>query len=132
MAAASGPIRPAWDAPPPRWLTDFVDPKADTGGVLSLLERSEGLLVEPRIFFGTNMAIRRNVLFDVGGFNPDAFGGRRAWSVPATTNARARGCSRGKVMERFGTVWTPRPVRFRALVGPGRARSDDQLGAEPR
>jgi glycosyltransferase involved in cell wall biosynthesis len=82
MAAAGGPIRAAWDVPPPGWLIEFMECKVPfTGGEhgfgpLSLLDRSEDLLVEERgYFFGVNMAIRHDVLFEVGGFNPEAYGG---------------------------------------------------------
>jgi hypothetical protein len=81
MAAAGSPIRPAWDTPPSRWLLDYIaceDPLMggpDAFSALSLLDRSENLLIEERgYFFGTNMAIRRDVLFEVGGFNPEAYG----------------------------------------------------------
>jgi putative methyltransferase (TIGR04325 family) len=81
MAAAGGPIRAVWEAPTPEWLIEFIDRKYPyTGGEiqfgpLSLFERRDGLVVDPRgYFFSANMAIRREVLFDVGGFNPDALG----------------------------------------------------------
>jgi len=81
MAAAGGPIRAAWDAAPPDWLIDFMERKesfvgGDWGfGPLGLLDRSEELLIEQRgFFFSANMAIRRRVLFELGGFNPDLAG----------------------------------------------------------
>jgi glucosyl-dolichyl phosphate glucuronosyltransferase len=83
MAAAGGPVHVAWDVPPPQWLTEFIERKeAITGGEhafgpFSLLDRSNGFLLEPRgYFFGVNMAIRRGPLFELGGFNPEAFGGK--------------------------------------------------------
>jgi putative methyltransferase (TIGR04325 family) len=81
MAAAGGPIRPTWEVPPPEWLVEFIDRKYPyTGGEiqfgpLSLFERSDELVLDPRgYFFSANMAIRRDVFFDVAGFNPDALG----------------------------------------------------------
>jgi glycosyltransferase involved in cell wall biosynthesis len=83
MAAAGGPIHAAWEIPPPRWLTEFMERKEPlTGGEhafgpFSLLDRSDELLIEPRgYFYSVNMAIRRNVLFELGGFNPDMCEGK--------------------------------------------------------
>jgi hypothetical protein len=66
-------------------------------------------LMEPRpqkpsldgTFFGTNMAIRRNVLFDTGGFNPEAFGERWIGDGEAglIQKLRARGALIGSVPE---------------------------------
>ena len=43
--------------------------------MLSIMEPySEFRLDTTGFFFGVNMAIRRNILFEVGGFNPDSFG----------------------------------------------------------
>jgi glycosyltransferase involved in cell wall biosynthesis len=74
MAAAGGPVRPVWEAPPPRWLLDFMD-RPEMFPLLSLLDRGPRFrLDEQGLFFGVNMAIRRDVLFELGGFNPDSFG----------------------------------------------------------
>src|SRR5207244_2638099 len=73
MTAAGGPVRPAWEAPPPPWFTQFMEDKSC--GILSLMEPFEEFRLGPEAFFwGVNMAIRREVLFAVGGFNPEAFG----------------------------------------------------------
>jgi putative methyltransferase (TIGR04325 family) len=81
MAAAGGPIRAAWEVPPPEWLAEFIDRKYPyTGGEiqfgpLTLFERADEFVVDPRgYFFSANMAVRRDVFFEVGGFNPDALG----------------------------------------------------------
>ena len=74
MTAAGGPVRPVWEVPPPQWLLDYMD-GARTFGILSLMEpHQEFRLERTGFFFGVNMAIRRDVLFEVGGFNPDTFG----------------------------------------------------------
>lgn len=74
MAAAGGPVRPAWQVPPPDWLLDFMG-DAKTFGHLSLMEPYQEFRLDPRgYFWGVNMAIRRELLFEVGGFNPDSFG----------------------------------------------------------
>ena len=74
MAAAGGPVRPVWESSPPQWLLDFMG-DAKTFGVLSLMEPYKEFRLDAKgIFFGVNMAIRRDVLFEVGGFNPESFG----------------------------------------------------------
>lgn len=74
MVAAGGPVRPVWEAPPPQWLLDYMaDSKIFT--ILSLMEPyAEFRLDSQGFFFGVNMAIRRDVLFRLGGFNPESFG----------------------------------------------------------
>jgi glycosyltransferase involved in cell wall biosynthesis len=74
MAAAAGPVRPVWEAPPPQWLIDFMG-DSKSFGILSLMEPYKEFRLDRKgMFFGVNMAIRRDVLFEVGGFNPEAFG----------------------------------------------------------
>jgi glycosyltransferase involved in cell wall biosynthesis len=74
MAAAGGPVRPIWEVPPPPWLVDLMGPSG-TFGSLSLMHRDEGFSLSSNgVFFGVNMAIRRGVLFEVGGFNPESYG----------------------------------------------------------
>lgn len=74
MVAAGGPVRASWEAPPPNWFVEFMG-DAKTFGMLSLMEpHSEFRLTADGVFFGVNMAIRANVLLEMGGFNPEAFG----------------------------------------------------------
>ncbi len=74
MVAAGGPVRPVWEAPPPKWLLQFMD-DAKTFGILSLMEPHDSFRLDPiGMIFGVNMAIRRDVLLELGGFNPDSFG----------------------------------------------------------
>jgi len=74
MAAAGGPVRPIWEVPPPKWLLEFIG-NAKVFGCFSLMEPYQDFRLDPKgVFFGVNMAIRRQVLFDVGGFNPEPFG----------------------------------------------------------
>jgi len=75
MVAAGGPVRASWQAPPPKWLVEFMG-DAKTFGIFSLMEPYNDFRLNPDgIFFGVNMAIRANVLLEMGGFNPEAFGG---------------------------------------------------------
>ena len=78
MAAAGGPVRPVWEAPPPRWLLDFMDLYPGMFPILSLMEPFQDFRLTPDgLFFGVNMAVRRDALIESGGFNPDSFG--RYW-----------------------------------------------------
>jgi glycosyltransferase involved in cell wall biosynthesis len=75
MVAAGGPVRPIWETPPPAWLVDFMAGYPEMFPVLSLMEPYHAFRLGPDgWFFGVNMAIRRSVLVDLGGFNPDSFG----------------------------------------------------------
>lgn len=74
MAAAGGPVRPRWEVAPPGWLLELL---TDTRMLvrLSLRDVGQEFRLDPQgSFYGVNMAIRRQVLFGVGGFNPDSFG----------------------------------------------------------
>jgi len=74
MAAAGGPVRPVWEATPPRWLKELIS-QEKVFWMLSLMEPdTDFTLSSSGFFFGVNMAIRRSILFEVGGFNPEMFG----------------------------------------------------------
>lgn len=75
MAAAGGPARPVWEVPPPDWLLVYMRTQPAMFPILSVLEPFDHFrLSGDGYFFGVNMAIRRQVLLEVGGFNPDSFG----------------------------------------------------------
>jgi glycosyltransferase involved in cell wall biosynthesis len=75
MAAAGGPAQPVWEAEPPAWVPRYMRTQPQMFPILSLLEPfAEFRLTDDGYFFGVNMAIRRDVLLEVGGFNPDSFG----------------------------------------------------------
>ena len=74
MAAAGGPILPRWDTDPDPWLVRFAT-EEESFVAWSLLDRGDEFLLGPDgVFFGANMAIRRDALFEAGGFNPEGFG----------------------------------------------------------
>lgn len=73
MAAAGGPVRPVWDVPPPAWLAEYAG-DFGTFAELSLLDRGRSFNKGQEVFYGVNMALRREALVRCGGFNPDAFG----------------------------------------------------------
>jgi len=75
MAAAGGPARPIWDAPPPDWVPAYMRTQPGMFPIFSLLDPFDEFRLTPDgYFFGVNMAIRREVLLRLGGFNPDSFG----------------------------------------------------------
>jgi glycosyltransferase involved in cell wall biosynthesis len=97
MAAAGGPVLPAWDAPPPPWLSRFMHADPTMFPVLSLLDLSKEFLLKPDgIFFGVNMAIRRPALFESGGFNPEIFGDR--WLGDGETGLNRKLWARGQLV----------------------------------
>ena len=74
MKAAGGPSLPLWESAPPSWLLTYIDGQR-TFEPLSLTDRAREFQLSPREYFWSlNMAIRSDVLFEVGGFNPDLLG----------------------------------------------------------
>lgn len=74
MAVAGGPLKPIWTVPPPKWVLDLIG-RSKVFPPFSLMEPySEFKLSKKLFFFGGNMAIRKKVLFKIGGFNPDTTG----------------------------------------------------------
>jgi glycosyltransferase involved in cell wall biosynthesis len=78
MAAAGGPVHPAWDVDPPQWLLTFMKDERNFYP-LSTMDRGDRFLLESRkgYFFSVNMGIRRPALEAAGGFHPEATGS--AW-----------------------------------------------------
>ncbi len=76
VGCAGGKAVPMWEATLPDWYQQF------DAGYLSLLDLGEETqeLKWPACVWGCNMAVRKSVLFSVGGFNPDGLGDkRRIW-----------------------------------------------------
>jgi glucosyl-dolichyl phosphate glucuronosyltransferase len=97
MAAAGGPILPVWETPPPHWLTAMIAVDPSMFPALSLLDLGREFTLKPDgIFFGVNMAIRRQVLFDAGGFNPEIFGTR--WLGDGETGLNRKLWKRGQLV----------------------------------
>lgn len=70
IAAVGGRIDALWEIEPPSWLIDFVGTQ-----YLGLLNLGEGVfqLSDKQYVCGGNFCIRKKILFDVKGFNPDGF-----------------------------------------------------------
>jgi glycosyltransferase involved in cell wall biosynthesis len=74
VALVGGPSAPRFEEPPPAWLNDFYaeDERGRYCGWLSLVDCGNAIKVtDPCLIWGLNYAIRRQALFDVGGFHPD-------------------------------------------------------------
>jgi len=97
MAAAGGRVLPKWEVPPPAWLRALVQADPSMFPALSLLDLSpEFRLSRDGIFFGVNMAIRRDALFSTGGFNPEIFGDR--WLGDGETGLNRKLWARGELI----------------------------------
>lgn len=68
VAVVGGKVEPRWEAPVPDWWRHFPD------SYLSLLDLGgeRKYLDDPGLIYGCNMAVRRAVLFQLGGFPPDS------------------------------------------------------------
>lgn len=94
-----GPVRPLWETAPPDWL----DPhRGDLWGTLAILDYGSVPFVfeaRQRVPIGANMAVRRSLIEQIGGFHPDL--GRRGKSLLGQeqaeffARARAAGASGG-------------------------------------
>ena len=74
MAAAGGPVRPFWGQTPPPWLLDYIG-QSSIFGILSLMEPYNSFQLDGKCyFFGCNMAIKKRILIERGGFHPDSIG----------------------------------------------------------
>lgn len=67
IACAGGKILPKWQSPPPHWMKLF------DSWTLSLLDYGETRkeLAWPENIFGCNFSVRKNILYKLGGFNPE-------------------------------------------------------------
>jgi glucosyl-dolichyl phosphate glucuronosyltransferase len=72
VGCVGGKILPKWEVEPPDWIKRF--PK----WYLSILDDEDGPK-EVEWIYGCNFSIRKNLLFEAGGFNPDAFGDKKMW-----------------------------------------------------
>ncbi len=71
VGCVGGKILPKWEIKPPEWIKQYPS-------YLSLLDLGNEIreLKTPGIY-GCNFSIRKSLLFEVGGFNPDAFGDKK-------------------------------------------------------
>lgn len=71
IGAVGGKVIPKWLAEPPSWVIDW------SKGILSLIDLGD----QPRrlekgdySIYGCNMAVRKSILLDAGGFHPESYG----------------------------------------------------------
>lgn len=77
MSAAGGAIRLKFEITPPKWLADLIG-DSKVFPPYSFMEPYKNFRFSPKgFFFETNMAIKRDFFFSLGGFNPDLFGSIR-------------------------------------------------------
>ena len=72
IACVTGKILPVWEQDPPGWILKYFN-----NHMLSVnAQRNERLLISPHDVgvFGCHEAVKRSVLFETGGFNPDYVG----------------------------------------------------------
>jgi len=110
---SGGPVRPIWEAPRPKWL----DPaRGDLWGTIAILDHGDAPFVfeeRRKIPLGANMAVRRDMLERVGGFDPKL--GRTGTSLLGQEQAeffcRSRACGlRGLYVPEM-EVWHHVPAR---------------------
>ncbi|MBI9086132.1 MAG: glycosyltransferase family 2 protein [Desulfobacterales bacterium] len=69
-----GPSEPRFEAVPPAWMDRFVDRRNGriNCGDLSLFDIGDRTVpIDPTYVWGLNFSIRKQTLFDLGGFHPD-------------------------------------------------------------
>lgn len=68
IATVTGRILPKWEIPPPKWILDYC-----INGFLSLNDPNEDFIISKCDcnIYSCHQAIKRNVLFEAGGFNPE-------------------------------------------------------------
>ena len=75
VGLAGGPSIPAFTGSVPPWFWDFLQPTPNGGwscGWLSLLDIGKSVEgIDPVWIWGLNFAIRKTMLFELGGFHPD-------------------------------------------------------------
>lgn len=75
VGLVGGPSVPHFDASVPPWIWNFIKPSPHGGwwcGWVSLLDIGQNIdAIDPVWIFGLNFSIRRELLLELGGFNPD-------------------------------------------------------------
>ncbi len=71
VALTGGPVAPRWETAPPRWLRKATDTYGPLAAPLALLDYGPSVVdLGARTVVGANMAVRRSVFLQVGGFAP--------------------------------------------------------------
>ncbi|HAY33187.1 MAG TPA: glycosyltransferase [Ignavibacteria bacterium] len=68
VAGVAGKIKIKWDETPPEWIYDYERQ-------LGRLDYGSEIKIEPGLYMNAgNLSIKRDILFEVGGFNPEMVG----------------------------------------------------------
>ncbi len=68
VAGVAGKIKIKWDETPPEWIYDYERQ-------LGKLDYGNEIKIEPGLYMNAgNLSIKREILFEVGGFNPEMVG----------------------------------------------------------
>mgnify|MGYP001608514904 CR=1 FL=1 len=74
MDVSGGPIKLRWETPPPKWLYRLMG-DSKVFYMLSKMEPYDNFHLDKKgFFFSANIAIKKKILFKVGGFNPELVG----------------------------------------------------------
>ena len=73
IATVTGKVLPKWEEKPPNWILSLCN-----NSLLSLQDKEEYLIVSPYDcgVFSCHQAIKKKILFDAGGFNPENTAGK--------------------------------------------------------
>jgi glycosyltransferase involved in cell wall biosynthesis len=71
VALVGGPVAPRWESPPPRWLRRATESYGPLAAPLALLDYGPSVVdLGVRTVIGANMAVRRTIFMQIGGFAP--------------------------------------------------------------
>lgn len=109
IGTASGQVLPKWECEPPPWIKRYCQ-----NGYLSLQFRPEELIVSPVDpgVYSCHQAIRKGVLLECGGFNPENTGG--VWVGDGETGLNLKVRARG-----YKFAYTSKAVTYH-LIPPER------------
>jgi hypothetical protein len=109
VSCVGGRIFPKWEEPPPGWMkfcTGHTPEPLDLDGAFSLLDLGDETvkMKRPRLF-GCNLSVRRDRLYELGGFNPEGYGA--VWAGDGESGLLRKALAKGQeiVYEPRAIVW---------------------------
>lgn len=87
IGTATGRVLPKWETPPPEWIIKLCN-----NGYLSLQDLGDGVIIEDEDLgvWSCHQAIKRDVFFESGGFNPDIVNGEAIGDNETGLNIKIR------------------------------------------
>jgi glycosyltransferase involved in cell wall biosynthesis len=112
IAAVAGKIDIKWDENPPDWVIPYES-------LLGKLDYGKEILIKKRLYInGGNFSIKKKILFEVGGFNPDQIG---EWLIGDGESGLCR-----KLHERGYLIgWVPKALMEHCQIVKRNATFDD-------